>query len=336
MTNIESTKVIIKTIPRETASKISEFRNGPNGKKMNRTKLGRCKDTIRAMESIKTGALLTGLDKVVKNPFFQTEKDLPTEFDYIKKQETATLQEILEIKHGKSKGYYTNKPWRTYDGYKPEKLTFFQTFKYSLNDGSTILDLANPIEEVAYYMLKASPKVAESNKPEDRHKKPKADFYIADVNESIQEKFSKKKLYGEATVKLNDSKLTPSYQRKLCKVLGLVKGDATTISDEQIYLILDTYLEEGFKSKEENLNKFLESYALTQSAEGRNEIEAMVLLEDLVNYRIVTDSRGTYTWISKQIVLGQRKAEAIDFLLDPKKQPERDELEKQLKAKLVR
>lgn len=336
-TNIESTKVLIKTIPRDTASKISEFRNGVNGKKMNRTKLGRCKDTLRALSSNKLGGnLATGLDKVINNPYYKTLKDLPKEFDYLKEQETATLQEVLEVKHNRPKGFYTNRAWRPGDGYKDENLTFFQKFKVALNDGATILDLSNPLEEIAYYLLKASPKVSESNKPEDRHKKPKADFYIADKNESIQEKFTKKKLYNDAATKLNDSKFTPSYQRKLCKVLGLIKGDAGTLPDEQIYLLLDTYLEEGLKGKDENLDKFLEIFKLTQAAEGRNELEALVLLEDLVGYRILSDARGTYTWISKQIVIGQRKAEAVDYLLDPKKQPERDELEKQLKAKLIR
>ena len=336
MINIESTQVTIKSIPRETATKVSEFRDRNSGKKMNRTKIGRCKDTLRAMYSVKTGALLTGLDEMVNNPYFKSNRDVPNDFSYVKEQEKISLQELLEIKHGRPKGFYTNRAWRPGDGFKDESLTFFQKFKFSLNDGTTVLDLSKPMDEIAYYMLKASPKVSSSNKPEDRSQKPKADFYISDKNESIQEKFSKKKLYNDCTTKLNDSKFTPSYQRKASKALELIKGDATTMPDEQIYLLLDTYLEEGLKSKDENLVNFSDVYKLTMSAEGRNELEAMVLLGDLVNYRIVTDNRGTYTWISKQIVLGQRKAEAIDFLLDPKKQPERDELEKQLKAKLVR
>jgi hypothetical protein len=273
---------------------------------------------------------------MVNNPYFKSNRDVPNDFSYVKEQEKVSLQELLEIKHGRPKGFYTNRAWRPGDGFKDESLTFFQKFKFSLNDGTTVLDLSKPMDEIAYYMLKASPKVSSSNKPEDRSQKPKADFYISDKNESIQEKFSKKKLYNDCTTKLNDSKFTPSYQRKASKALELIKGDATTMPDEQIYLLLDTYLEEGLKSKDENLTNFLEVYKLVNSVEGRNELEAMVLLGDLVNYRIVTDNRGTYTWISKQIVLGQRKAEAIDFLLDPKKQPERDELEKQLKAKLVR
>lgn len=334
--NIESTQVTIKTIPRETATKVSEFRDKTSGKKMNRTKLGRCKDTIRAVYSTKTGSLLTGLDHYVNNPYYKSQKDLPIEFAYVKELEKITLQEVLEIKHGRPKGFYTNRAWRQGDGFKDENLTFFQKFKFALNDGSTILDLSKPLEELAYYMLKASPKVSESNKPEDRAKKPKADFYISDKNESIQEKFSKKKVYNDCTSKLNDPKFTPSYQRKVVKILSLAKGDLTTTPDEQIYLMLDMYLEEGMKTKEDNLNKFLEAFSLISSAEGRTQLEALVLLEDLVNYRIVSDSRGTYTWLAKQMVLGQRKAEALDFLLDPKKQPERDELEKQLKAKLLR
>ena len=336
MTNIESTKVIIKTIPRETATKVSEFRNNTSGKKMNRTKLGRCKDTIRATYSSKTGALLTGLDEIVNNPYYKSERDLPNEFQYLKTLERCSLQELMEVKHQRHKGYYTNRAWVPGDGYKDDKLTFFQKFKHSLNDRTTVLDLSNPLEEIAYYMLKANPKVAESNKPEDKVKKPKADFYISDKNESIQEKYVKKKIFNDATTKLNDPKFTTSYQKKVAKALGLIRGDGTEMADEQVYLILDTYLEEGLKAKEEYLGKFLEVYKLTQSAEGRNELEATVLLEDLIQYRIISDSKGTYTWIAKQIIIGQRKVEAIDFLLDPKKQPERDELERQLKAKLVR
>ena len=103
------------------------------------------------------------------------------------------------------------------------KILHFSKFKFSLNDGTTVLDLSNPLDEIAYYMLKASPKVSLSNKPEDRQKKPKADFYISDKNESIQEKFNKKKVYNDCTTKLNDSKFTPSYQRKVCKALNLIK-----------------------------------------------------------------------------------------------------------------
>jgi len=334
---MESTKVIIKAIPRQTATKISEFTNKTSGKKMNKNKIGKCKDVLRAFYSEKTGSLVTGLEEVINNPYFESNRDLPQEFQYIRKEEKITLQDLLEIKHRVPKGTYTNRAWRPGDGYKDEQLTFFQRFKYKLNDGATILDLAKPMDEIAYYMLKSHPMVALSNKMEDKIKRPKAEYYISDKNESIQEKYTKKKFYNSAVEMLNDKKFTVSYQKKLAKALDLVKGDVSTMKDESIYLLLDTYLEDSYKSnKDENITNFIDNYKLTTSVEGRNELEAICLLSDLVNYRIVTDAKGTYTWVSKQIQIGQRKAEAIDFLLDPKKQPERDELERQLKAKMLR
>lgn len=332
---MEST-VIIRSIPRQTATKISEFKDRKTGKKLNKNKIGKCKDAFRAQYSEKTGKLLTGLNEVVSNPYYKSDKDIPSDFLYVKNLERISLQELLEIKHGVPKGYYTDRAWQPGDGYNEAKLTFFQKFKFKLNDGSTILDLSKPLDEIAYYMFKAHPLVANSNKLEDKILKPKAEYYVSDKNESIQEKYTKKKQYNDCVTKLEDNKFTPSYQRKVAKALELFKGDVSTVTDESVYIALDTFLDEGYKSKPENLSNFEQVYKLTTSADGRKELEAICLLFDLVSYRIVTDTKGTYTWVAKQIVLGQRMAEAIDFLLDPKKQPEKDEMERQLKIKLIR
>ena len=40
-------------------------------------------------------------------------------------------------------------------------------------------------------LIRERTSLSASNKPEDRSQRPKADFYISDKNESIQEKFSK-------------------------------------------------------------------------------------------------------------------------------------------------
>jgi hypothetical protein len=339
---MSNTTVVIKTLPRKSAYNVSEFRNvtkdGTTGKSMNKTKVGNCNDKIRALYSTKTGNLLTGLDETVANPYFQSKKSITHEFEYVRNLEEITRQELLEIKHGRPKGFYTSRPWRDGDGHSDAELTFFQKFKYTLNDGSTILDLSKPQEELAYYMFKASPLVAESKKPQDIYAKPKASWYIADFNESEKDKFSKRKEYNKCVAKLDDSKFTTSYKKKVAKALDLIKGDMESITDEKIYLMLDSYLQEALmtKEKEVNLHNFAKVYALTESKEGREELEAKVTLSDLINYRIISDAKGTYTWLSKNITIGQREAEAIDWLLDPKKQPEHDELQKQLRAKLIR
>lgn len=330
--------VTIKSFPRKSALGISEFRNGTSGKKMNRTKIGNCNDKFRAFQSAKTGKLLTGLADYVNNPYFESKRSLPHEFEYVRELSEITLQELLEIKHQRPKGYYTDRAWREGDGLNDTDLTFFQKFKVVLNDGSTLFDLSKPTEELMYHVAKASPLVAASKKPQDKALKPKADYYIADFNESELEKFSKRKEYNKAVAKLDDNKFTTSYKKKVVKALDLAKGDLESVSDEKVYLLLDNYLQEALqtKDKETNLSNFNKMYALTTSKEGRDELEARVFLSDLITYRIISHARGTYTWLAKQMEIGQRKAEAIDWLTDPRKQPEHNELEKQLKAKLIR
>lgn len=333
---------IVKSIPRESAIGLSEFRNLSSGNikgaKMNRTKLGRCNDRLRALGSKATGKLKTGLAVFVPNPYFESESSLPSEFEYVRKMKEITKQELFEIKHGRPKGYYTDALWREGTSLSDDNLTFFQKFKVKLNDGSTFFDLDNPMDEVAFTLLKEHKLVALSNNPEDRRAKPKAQWYIADINESEKEKYAKRKLYNSAVKDLNNEKFVPSLQKKVAKALQLVKGDTSTITDEKLYLVLDNYLEEAISSvdKESNIHNFQRMYDLTKTPDGRTELEARAFLEDLVLYRLVTDTKGTYKWVSKNMIIGQRKEEAVDWLLDPKKQPEHDELKLQLKSKLLR
>ena len=54
-------KVFIHSVPRETATLVSEFRDPDSGKKLNKTKLGSCKDKIQALYSPRVAGLLNGL-----------------------------------------------------------------------------------------------------------------------------------------------------------------------------------------------------------------------------------------------------------------------------------
>ena len=50
-------KVFIQSIPRETATKISDWTNDTSGKKLKKTKIGRCRDTLQALWSPRVGGL---------------------------------------------------------------------------------------------------------------------------------------------------------------------------------------------------------------------------------------------------------------------------------------
>ena len=109
-----STKIFIKTIPRDTASRIHEYKNGKMGKPMNKTKLGNfCKDGIQALYSPKIGGLKTGLYKTKTASIEGVEKEI-------------TLQEWAEIKWGLDKGYLTNRKYEKNGSLRKEDVTYFQ------------------------------------------------------------------------------------------------------------------------------------------------------------------------------------------------------------------
>lgn len=54
-------KVFIQSIPRETATLISEWRDPNSGGKLHKTKIGQCRDKISALYSPRVGGLLNGL-----------------------------------------------------------------------------------------------------------------------------------------------------------------------------------------------------------------------------------------------------------------------------------
>lgn len=58
---MESRKVFIQSIPRDTATKISDWTNDSSGQRMKKTKVGRCTDKIVALYSARVGGLLNGL-----------------------------------------------------------------------------------------------------------------------------------------------------------------------------------------------------------------------------------------------------------------------------------
>ena len=65
----------------------------------------------------------------------------------------------------------------------------------------------------------------------------------------------------------------------------------------------------------------------------RERFNAEALLSDLVSYFVINMKSGTYNWKSNNLVIGYNKSEAVNFLLDPHKQGEVEQLELQLGAK---
>lgn len=99
---MENKKVFIQSIPRETATKISDWTNDSSGKRLKKTKIGRCRDTIQALYSPKHGGLANGLSY---KPWMENGKQKVDEQTGRK----LTLQDREERKWNLPEGYLTNK-----------------------------------------------------------------------------------------------------------------------------------------------------------------------------------------------------------------------------------
>jgi len=330
-------KIYLKPTPRTSAVKISELKNlsaengqANVGKTIKKTKiLPHCADGIPALYNKNIGGFNTGLNVEVDNPYYNSDTALPNEFEYLKTKPKALLQEVLECKHDRPKGFYTNRMPRRED----KERTFFQDYKVFLKDMTNILDTASPHDELAYYMLKASKFVAESELDWKSGKKPQALYYISDEKEEQDKVYQREYIKAKAMSLLTAPEMTPEVMRKFIKYLRNTDKSSKlpqgNVGNESSFLALKDYVKDLA-----NCKIFIEAYDLmTKSAPGRERFEAIVLLQQLLEAYIVSNRQETYTWNSTKIVLGNRKEDVIQFLLNPEKGPEVEDLEKELKAK---
>lgn len=110
----------IVSIPRDTATKISEFRSEVSGKKLNKTKMGKATDRRCALWDDRVGGLANGLtNKPWLDENGQQKKD--------SNGKPLTLQDMMEQKWNKPPGFFTNKVWKQGDPVSEKDATYFQT-----------------------------------------------------------------------------------------------------------------------------------------------------------------------------------------------------------------
>lgn len=338
--NTGTMKVEIKTIPgKQSAQGIHNWTANKqiDGKKLNKTKNGNAGYIYGPIYSLKTGRLTTGLDVLIENPFTQDEiKGFGEEWQYLAKREKITRQDWLEVKHKRPKGFYTSEPWVKEKHGHAEGLTFMHKFKCNLNDGSTFLDLNNALDELAYYMLATNYKFcapsyrAYTHGLADGKRFPYATHYIASEEEDEQIKHSYKTKRNKAFAALESDEMTDEVLTQICKSLNWHKVSG------KLYNAVSEKIENAeMKSPANDVEKFMDKVALLKDAKGRAELKAQADLQTFLDARIINSIKDTYTWISKGIVIGQRRSEAIEYILDEAKSPEVKEMKKELKAKML-
>lgn len=321
--------IFVKSIPRETATGIHNWANQSSGLKLQKTKVGRASDRVIAMYSAKVG----GLANYISYNYKTDPKTGQPEVD--EKGQPITLQTALEKKWNKPPGYFSNQavsPRYRGDG---SDLGFYYQNSVELRDGSTVLDLDKMEDEIGYYLLLASSKVANSEKEWREHKWPKATHYIALENESEEIKYKKSQMKSKAFSLLHSADFTEAVKKKVVCLLGIAPA-RTKLSEEQTHNLLSEWIDSSNYLPGSNIDKINNLATLLKTADGRAQFEIMYMLKVAEDFRIVYQKQDTWTWVrvsGASLVIGDKYAEAIDFFLNPKKKEEYDEIRAQIKEK---
>jgi len=320
-------KIFIYSIPRKTATGISDWTNDSSGRTLKKVKIGRCKDGIQALYSPKVGGLA---NHISYTPW--TDENGQQKHD--DKGRQLTLQDKMEQKWGKEKGFFTNSPRRSEDIKANIPPTYFQQKRWRLNDGSTVFDLNNMDDEMGYYVCLDSKYVANSERQWRSNKWPYATHYIALENESDEIKYQKAERKSKAFAALHDPKMTNPTKKKFVHILQLASS-LSHLTDQQVHNLLFDYIDSTDYTPNSNLSKFEKLVDLMRTKTGREELNARHTLKRAQDARIVYEKQGTYTWIRPEgkIIIGDRYEEAVDFFLNPSKQDLVEDMEKQIKAK---
>jgi hypothetical protein len=329
---MKGNKVIIKSRPRESALKIHEWKS-EGGKPLNKNKvMPKLKDGFSPLYSSSIAGLQTGLTGKVKNPYKDTSVDvLGPVWKYLNGLEEITLQEKLEYKHGRAPGFYTNKMPKEKD-----PATYLSDIKWKFNDGSTILDLNVPDNELCYYWCLATKYVANSKKDLDEHRFPHALFYIAVDGEDEDVEKSSNSLKNKAALKLESDVMTDENMVNIAKALSWFIGQSNTALYNDITNKISNTTPSKMRTADNDVALFTKTASLLDTDTGRAELAARALLFDLTKARIITESKGTYTWASHGMGIGFSKDDAVSFLTDPNKEDAIKSMRLELAASILR
>lgn len=299
-----SNKVYIRPVPRESIQGRNSFRI-VDGVKVGTTKAKGGSFTFQAQVSKQTGDLAFNLDRLVDNPYYvedEENKNLPVHWadSNIWRRPQITRQQQLELKWNKKPGFFHTESFSP-NGNLPfakRERSYLQTLSIILIDGLNVLDMKKMDHELLYEAMLASSLIANSMEEIDGTTR----FYISHVEEEQEQLANKRRRKMEATAILND--LLANNKTKMTKVAVVLKIVQGMVSEDVVTNKLYDYINEesyGSTRLPERIERFI-NVASKATAKTQADVEAFeneYFGQQLVNYRVVSDFKGKYTWISK-------------------------------------
>jgi hypothetical protein len=322
-----------------------KYTTNPDGTKKYHTKSKDPKNITRLPGTVveycaplSRNGLLTGLDEIVENPYRDLDFYRPGWEEVLKGNKKIRRQELLEYKHNKPKGHYTNQVSETMSSKAnmSADTPFYQRSeaKVLLNDGVTYLDLNNPIHEINYYMLRAHKMIA--NSFDELKSNPRATHYIVDETERANREASdtrKKYKFGarlEEIMEMSDNTISDFCKALHIKVKGTNKADC--------YSAISDYVARG----DAQYDEFMDIYDLWADVATREVFEGHVELFNFLEIPgLLTMRNNKIFWSQPSSVGGKRESwewKSKDqfirqFLIAPEYQEEVEILRSQYRAK---
>lgn len=319
--------VFVQSIPRPNPLGVDAWVTA-NGQKIKKNKIGpRASTFVRALYDAKVGGLA---NYISYTPWIENAEP---QLDAVGRP--LMLQQKLERKWNLPEGYLHNRPIQleSYLNKPVDELSYFQAMRWKLSDGTTAFDLSKMDDELGYYVLLASTKVANSLQEYERKLWPKAEFYIVHTTEEEEMRYEKLYSKSKAFAAIHDSLMTDEIKRKLVDLLELAssKADLTT---HQIHNLLVDHVESS--ANQNRLERFFNYINLLKTPDGRAKFEAMHQLKRALDTRVIYEKQDTYTWVrpnGSTLPIADRYSEAVEFFLNPKKDKEVKEILEQVEKR---
>lgn len=312
--------------------------------------------------------LVTGLDNLIINPFKGMDVyDLKSTYklnatwsdeilESITTKSKITEQTYYEIKHGTDYDFYTSEVrggtiFTTKMGadmtnaIKNSQPTFLQKFKYTFKDQANRIESGTQRTDLALKLIKVHPAIAPSKNEANaaQHR-----FFISEENEELQEKLAKTQFINEAIYKLHllttkNSEFNIYRIASLLTTRGekpLIKGE---VAKDTVVYRLNDFIHNSGSRQSSNIEQFLDVYDMFSTKETKELFDVTYILQQAVNYDIITPVDGYYVWHSKYeqanlYKLGTDRNKVIQFFIKEKSKASGDteitnwytELEKEL------
>lgn len=244
----------------------------------------------------------TGLAELVENPYKDGDQGSGTwMYEWgeriLKGKDRVLRQHVLEYKHGKPYGFYTDSVRLDVNKSIDEDRTFFERpeSRLRLTDNIFVLDFSNPVHEIYFYMAKAHPEVANSytELEEDPYR---YNWFISSDTDNREDAKTEKLIQSTAASAALNELFTKTDDGLELVAKALDIQDAHNLSDKARFAALFAYTNES----DDTHKRFMHMYEQWKDVVNRDAVIQSARLNDYIRVGVVNYVGGKYVWTKRE------------------------------------